>query len=210
VTETSTLDDLQGPAGNSFDKYGSGNPVVRRLMERFLGELDGLVTLSGASSLLDVGCGEGIVTERMAALLPEAKVVGLDVADPALLPHWERRRTGQLEFVAGSAYDLEYEDGAFDVCSAIEVFEHLERPERALAEMARVARRAVILSVPWEPVWRAGNMATGRYLKEYGNTPGHINHWTRKAFTSFAGRAGTVVSVRSPFPWTIVVIGVKH
>ena len=204
-----TLGDLQGPAGNTYDKYETKNPVARHLVGGFLKELDAQVRWSSAASVLDVGCGEGIGTVRMAGVLPEARVVGLDVADPGLLAEWEKRAHEKIEFVAGSAYDLPFADDSFDLVSAIEVFEHLERPERALIEMARVSRRGILLSVPWEPVWRGMNMAAGRYLKAYGNTPGHINHWTRRQFVALAGTAGEVVAVRRPFPWTMVAVHVR-
>lgn len=204
-----SLGDLQGPAGNTYDKYETRNPVARHLVAGFLKEVDAHVRWSSATSVLDVGCGEGIGTVRMAGVLPEARVVGLDVADPGLLAEWEKRAHPKIEFVAGSAYDLPFEDDSFDLVSAIEVFEHLERPERALSEMARVSRRGILLSVPWEPVWRGMNMAAGRYLRERGNTPGHINHWTRRRFVALAGTAGEVVAVRRPFPWTMVAVHVR-
>jgi ubiquinone/menaquinone biosynthesis C-methylase UbiE len=204
-----TLGDLQGPAGNTYDKYETRNPVARRLVAGFLKELDAQVRWSSAASVLDVGCGEGIGTTRMAGVLPQARVVGLDVAHPGLLEEWKTRAHDRIEFVAGSAYALPFGDDSFDLVSAIEVFEHLERPEQALSEMARVSRRGILLSVPWEPVWRGVNMAGGRYLRQYGNTPGHINHWTRRQFVALAGTAGEVVAVRRPFPWTMVAVHVR-
>jgi ubiquinone/menaquinone biosynthesis C-methylase UbiE len=204
-----TLGDLQGPAGNTYDKYETRNPVARRLVAGFLKELDAQVRWSSAASVLDVGCGEGIGTARMANVLPQARVVGLDVADPGLLQEWKTRAHDRIEFVAASAYELPFADDSFDLVSAIEVFEHLQRPERALAEIARVSRRGLLLSVPWEPVWRGVNMAAGRYVRQYGNTPGHINHWTRRGFVALAGTAGEVVAVRRPFPWTMVAVHVR-
>jgi SAM-dependent methyltransferase len=204
------LGDLQGPAGNTYDKYETKNPVARKLVARFLKELDTQVRWSAATSVLDVGCGEGIGTVRMAEVLPEAHVVGLDVPAPGLLEEWQKRSAGRPEFVAGSAYELPFEDDTFDLVAAIEVFEHLERPARALEEMARVSRLGLLLSVPWEPVWRGVNMAAGRYLKSYGNTPGHINHWTRRDFVALVGTVGDVVAVRRPFPWTMVAVHVRR
>jgi hypothetical protein len=45
---------------------------------------------------------------------------------------------------------------------------------------------------------------TGRYIKDLGNTPGHLNHWTKSSFQRFVSQVGTVRAVASPYPWTIV------
>jgi ubiquinone/menaquinone biosynthesis C-methylase UbiE len=89
------------------------------------------------------------------------------------------------------------------------VLEHVTEPDRALAEMARVARRHLLVSVPHEPLWRALNMARGAYLSALGNTPGHLNHWTRRAFVRLLGRYGDVAEARSPFPWTMLLVRVS-
>ena len=193
--------------GNVYDKYGTRNPVARRLMAGFEAALDDLFTRAAPESLLDVGCGEGVVTERWAGRLgPGRRVVGLDLDDPQLRAEWESRARPGLEFRTGSAQALEFADGEFDAVAAIEVLEHVDDPEAALAQCARVARRHLLLSVPREPVWRATNLARGAYLRELGNTPGHVNHWSRNGFIELAGRFGTVVASRSPFPWTMVLV----
>jgi hypothetical protein len=64
------------------------------------------------------------------------------------------------------------------------------------------------VSVPREPLWRALNVARGAYLAQLGNTPGHVNHWSKRAFVSLLGRYGEVVEARSPFPWTMLLVRV--
>ncbi len=137
--------DRGGPVGNVYDKYGTKNPVSRLLVQRFRGRINALILGASPSSLLDVGCGEGVVTDELARLLRGARVTGIDVPDPMLAAEWEQR---EAEYVSGSAYELPFDDDEFDLVSAIEVFEHLERPEAAVAEMARVTRRHVLVSVP--------------------------------------------------------------
>lgn len=203
-----SLADLQGPAGNTYDKYGTKNPVARFLVARFLAAVDDAVRDVAPRSVLDVGCGEGVVTKRVAQAVPAAAVVGLDVGDPTLAAEWERRRGGNVDFRAGSAYALPYDDGAFDLVCALEVLEHLERPADALAELGRVAARAIVASVPREPVWRVANVLSGRYVCELGNTPGHVNHWSAAAFRRFVEQAGDVTAARTPFPWTVVTVSV--
>lgn len=204
-----STDDFVGPIGNASQKYADGNPVTRTLLRRFLAEIDVAVTELAPSSLLDVGCGEGVVTERLAQLLPDATVVGLDADDARLAAEWERRRQGNLSFRVGSGYELPYDADSFDLVCAMEVLEHVERPGDVLAELARVSRRAVLVTVPREPVWRIAHMLAGRDLRRLGNTPGHINHWTSRSFTRLVSPYGSVERVRRPFPWTAVVVDVR-
>jgi hypothetical protein len=73
--------------------------------------------------------------------------------------------------------------------------------------MARVARGGnLLVSVPREPLWRGLNMARGAYLRDLGNTPGHLNHWSRRGFVALLSRHGEVREVRSPFPWTMLLV----
>src|SRR3954462_15470390 len=105
--------------------------------------------------------------------------------------------------------ELPFADGEFEVAAAMEVLEHVPDPEHTVAEMARVARGGhLLVSVPREPLWRGLNMAREAYLKDWGNTPGHLNHWSRKAFVELLGRHGTVEELRAPFPWTMILVRV--
>ena len=197
------------PTGNTFDKYGSTNPVVRRLMGGFEAALDDLFGRAEPGSLLDVGCGEGVLTQHWAERLGAGRVIGIDLADPKLESEWAARRRANLAFSAISAEQLPFADGEFDLAAAIEVLEHVPDPERVLTEMARVAAGHLLVSVPREPLWRALNVARGAYLRDLGNTPGHLNHWSRRAFVRLLGRYGTVVELRSPFPWTMLLVQVS-
>jgi ubiquinone/menaquinone biosynthesis C-methylase UbiE len=194
--------------GNTYDKYGSANPVVRGLMARFERSLDELLAAAAPRSLLDVGCGEGVLTQRLATRLAPGRVVGIDLDDPRLRAEWARRGAPNLEYRALAAGDLPFADGEFDAATAIEVLEHVPDPDRTLAEMARVARTHLLVSVPREPLWRALNVARGAYLADLGNTPGHIHHWSARSFVRLASHHGDVVAVRSPPPWTIVLLRV--
>jgi ubiquinone/menaquinone biosynthesis C-methylase UbiE len=197
------------PTGNTFDKYGSTNPLVRRLMSGFEGTLDELFGRAHPGSVLDLGCGEGVLTYKWAQRLESGRVVGIDLADPKLEAEWAARQRANLEFRAMRAESLPYSDGEFDLAAAIEVLEHVPEPEQTLAEMARVARgHHLLVSVPREPLWRALNCARGAYLRELGNTPGHANHWSKRSFLKLLQRHGEIVEARSPFPWTMVLVRV--
>jgi SAM-dependent methyltransferase len=196
------------PTGNTFDKYGSSNPVVRRLMDGFHGTLDELWGLASPESVLDVGCGEGVLTHEWAERLGDGRIVGIDLDDPKLRAEWERRTRPNLEFRVEEATSLSFADDEFEMATAIEVLEHVPQPEATVAEMARVARRWLLVSVPREPLWRGLNMARGAYWRSAGNTPGHVNHWSKRSFQELLGRYGKVEQARSPFPWTMLLVRV--
>ena len=192
--------------GNTYDKYGSGNPVVRRLMAGFERDLDGLLGLAAPSSLLDVGCGEGVLVHRWAQQLPQCRIVGLDLQEESIQAGWAQRQAPNLEYRVIEDANLPFSADAFELASAIEVLEHVPDPEHTLAEMARCAKRHLLVSVPREPLWRMLNMARGAYWPALGNTPGHFNHWSKRSFMALLSRHGQVAEVRSPFPWTMLLV----
>lgn len=197
--------DFLGPIGNATPKYEASNPIVRRLLERFLARVDEAAASVGPTSVLDVGCGEGVVTERLAQRLAPTPVHGVDAGEAHLEEEWRSRESSSLTFQAGSAYELPFADGSFELVCAIEVLEHLERPRDALAEIGRVASKTLLLSVPNEPAWRISHLLAGKNVRALGNTPGHINHWSKRAFADLVSDFGDLDEVVGVFPWTLVV-----
>jgi SAM-dependent methyltransferase len=206
---TTITKDAEGiVTGNTYDKYGSKNPFVRRMMEGFESTLDELFEQAAPQSILDVGCGEGVLIHKWAERLAPKPVVGLDLEDPVIQAEWEKRQAPNLEYRIQRAENLPFADGEFDVTTAIEVLEHVPDAAHTVAEMARVAARYMIVSVPREPLWRGLNMARGAYWKDLGNTPGHLNHWSKRSFVKLLAQHGEVVEARSPFPWTMLLVRV--
>jgi 2-polyprenyl-3-methyl-5-hydroxy-6-metoxy-1,4-benzoquinol methylase len=201
--------DAAVPTGNTFDKYGSTNPVVRRLMGRFEATLAELFTQAAPASVLDLGCGEGVLTEQWAMALGERPVVGVDLDDPKLRAEWDARRRPNLRFETVSGQQLPFADDEFELVAAIETLEHIPNPEVTVAEMARVASGHLLVSVPREPLWRSLNLARGAYWRELGDTPGHVNHFSKRALVELLGRHGEVVETRQPLPWTMLLVRVK-
>ena len=95
--------------------------------------------------VLDVGCGPGALSAAAAAR--GAIVTGADLADGMLAQ--ARRNHPEIEFVHADAEDLPFADGAFDVALGAFIVNHLPHPERAAAELARVAGRVALAM--WGP-----------------------------------------------------------
>jgi len=204
VTPVVTTDAEGTVTGNTYDKYGSSNPVVKRLMAGFERTLDELWAKASPRSVLDVGCGEGVLTHKWAQRPGVERIVGIDLEDPSIQVEWEQRTAPNLEYRVMKAENLPFGDGEFELASAIEVLEHVPDAEHTVAEMARVAERWLIVSVPREPLWRGLNMARGAYWKDRGNTPGHVNHWSAKRFERFVASRFDVIDVAKPLPWTML------
>jgi ubiquinone/menaquinone biosynthesis C-methylase UbiE len=188
-------------AGNTYDKYASSNPIEQRMMRGFFGALDAALAGLDPRVVVEVGAGEGRITQRLHERFPSATVVGLDLPDVDLQDEWA---SATVPMFVGDATRLPFADHSVDLVVALEVLEHVEHPRRALDELARVCRDVAVLSVPREPIWRLGNLARRRYVGDLGNTPGHVNHWSARRFRAFVSERFAIESSSTPLPWTLV------
>ncbi len=191
-----------GPAGNTYDKFNSSNPISRTLVRGFTHALQGLLAQTEASTTLEVGCGEGYIQQMLAARQYRSQVA-FDIDFPIV--EEARQRHAAAHYFVGNGEALPFASASFDLVMAIEVLEHVPDPDQVLAEMARVARRYVIVSVPREPVWRALNLVRAKYVGALGNTPGHVQHWGSAGFRRQVARHFTVVAMAQPLPWTMLL-----
>lgn len=197
-----TATDAAGPAGNVYPKYATRNPIARHLVEGFLAAFTDLAEITRAAGVLEVGCGEGHLCEALAR--PGRLVRGVDISPEVIAEAGQRAGAG-VQLGVASVYDLSPPRDAADLVVCCEVLEHLAEPDRALAILAGLARPWLLVSVPQEPLWRVLNMLRGKYLGALGNTPGHVQHWSRRGFLDMLARHVDIVAVRTPLPWTMAL-----
>lgn len=189
-------------------KYKNPNPVAKMLTDGFFGKIGNiLATLPSNYRVLEVGCGPGESTKRIEKLLDNQYFEASEFEQRLVDLHLQQGFPVHLS--QESAYEMHREDGEFDCVLLLEVLEHLDDFETALAEIFRVAKHGVVISVPNEPLWRILNFMRGKYWSDWGNTPGHINHWSRRELINLISKYGNVQTVYSPIPWTIVYAHVK-
>lgn len=188
--------------GNVYPKYSTKNPFARYLVDHYLEALDELVEAVDPDSIHEVGCGEGFIISRF--VRNGRTLTGSDFSSKTIE---EARRNGphpSITLKVASIYALAAEDSA-SLVLCCEVLEHLESPAEALANLAAIADPYLIASVPREPIWRVLNALRGSYLGSLGNTPGHLQHWSKRGFLDLLRTRFEVLAVKAPLPWTMAL-----
>lgn len=190
-------------------KYESGK-AGDFLLDHYFKAVEELLQVSNLQSglAIELGCGEGLSTKRLADMLPKRMTLEASEYVKHQIPHAKKNNPG-LKVTQESVYELKHPDNKFDLVFLLEVLEHLDFPSMALQEIKRSLKPGgfLIIGVPREPLWRALNMARGKYWSDLGNTPGHLNHWSsRKLKQLLATQFGEVVAIRQPLPWTLLLV----
>ncbi len=198
--------------GNLEDKYHTKNPISQLLMKNFiktfLKQLD-LLERSQIHTICEIGCGEGELLKLVHNVFPDAQLYACDIS-PEVIDKAKRNCSDfAVTFSTQNAQKLSsYVDNQFDLVVCCEVLEHLQIPEQGLQELSRISSNNLLLSVPIEPLWSALNMLRGKYLHSFGNTPGHMNHWTPLSFNKFIWKYFSSSSLIHlyPLPWQMKLI----
>lgn len=174
-------------------------------MSGFLSSFHELVDRVRPDSIHEVGCGEGHLTTRLASRGYDIR--GSDVSEQAIAEARQRNQANgtDVDFHQKSIYDLEEGVDSAPLMICCEVLEHLDRPGEAMSILTRLAEPYLLLSVPREPLWHLLNLARFRYVTDFGNTPGHVQHWSGRGFKQFVGNHAEIVEQRHPLPWTMVL-----
>lgn len=184
-------------------KYYTRNLISNFLVSNFFKILKQFIQNIKFNSILDVGCGEGMLLKSFSDYISNKSCCAIDVDENEV-----RDASKNLPFCSvkvGSVYEIPFENKSFELVTCTEVFEHLVDPYKALLEIERVSSKYVLLSVPNEPIWRILNIIRLSYLKDFGNTPGHLNHWRSKEFKCFVEKKFEIVKMRNPLPWTTIL-----
>jgi len=176
------------------------------MMKGFESSLFSLVDRASPESIHEIGCGEGYWVLRWNEHGLQAR--GCDFSKKVIEIASENARRLKLSpslFKTRSIYDLDAAQDSADLVVCCEVLEHLHHPDAGLQALQRIVGRYLIVSVPREPFWRVLNLARGKYISNWGNTPGHLQHWSKKRFIKLVSRYFEVVEMRNPLPWIMLL-----
>lgn len=197
--------------GNFEDKYNAKNPISKLLMNGFMSSFHTLLAaVPTRKSVIEIGAGEGHLTEILATNFPKATVIACDLSERQneMARKNLKKYGSRINVQKEDAENLTLKDGQVDFVICCEVLEHVEKPEQAASEINRVLSNGgyALVSVPWEPIWRVLNLVRFHYVRDLGNTPGHLNHFSRRSFVKLLEDAGlTLVKTHHPFPWSMAL-----
>ena len=189
--------------GTSGDKLTNTNPLAKLIVRNFDNRIRAFLRKAAPKNLLEIGCGEGHVTQIILEATG-ARVHATDISQGLVDDLRKRLPSDRLTLESVSIEAMQGHAG-FDTVVCCEVLEHIDNPELGLKCLARLNAQRYILSVPREPLFRGMNMARGAYLSDFGNSPGHIHHWSSRSFVRLVSRYFSVDEVRQPVPWTVLL-----
>lgn len=201
------------PLVAQFDAFAS------RFSAPFAERIVTLAQPAPTARVLDVGCGSGIVTLRVAPAVPDGRVLGVDLSDGMLQTAQTKAAQAALTHVTFQKMDAEalrLDDRSFDVVLSLFALAHFPDPLSALREMRRVLVPGgrLVLGVGGGPLlWSRAGLGAGIRRVERGfreqrglqlTAPHFLDRLTRKHLgdaeepevTAWAGKPGRAARVR--------------
>lgn len=191
---------------NNLRKWEFENRLYQRALARYLDRMSAALVRSGARHVLDAGCGEGYVHRGLRARGYAGAWHGVDLSAAAV--ELAARRFPGVSWEVGDLRALRFASGSHELVLSSQVLEHIPDPERVRDELARVAARWLLISVPLEPVFRslcALTVAAG-----IGQDPGHVNFWTPRSFRRFLEPVGRLEHWEWTSAYQIALVRVRH
>lgn len=192
--------------GNTHAKHEDKNLISRLLVSNFDNSLIKLMKQTKQKNIHEIGCGEGLLSLKLSSL--GCKIRGSDFSANVIEIAKENAASQGVPpdiFSQKSIYNLDALTDSADLILCCEVLEHLEDPRAGLKALEKITSNYILLSVPREPLWRALNLLRGSYIKNMGNTPGHLQHWSKHGFVRLISEYFDVIKTTSPIPWTMVL-----
>jgi len=137
--------------------------------------------------IVDMGCGEGILLEKLVQRFPNRQLLGVDVMEENI----SICRQFNLPVMQNDVYQSSLATESQDVVIFMEVIEHLTQPEKAIAEIHRVLRPGgkLIMVFPNDGFFKLARLLMFR-LKEARYDPGHVRQWTHGDLKTMLSQMG--------------------
>lgn len=184
---------------DNIKKYISKNLLIRYSIKSFVSTFLDLVEKCNNNNrmkrILDAGIGEGAIDHILSEKFKITDVIGLDLSLENLNM---ADKITKASLIRGDINNLPFLKNSMDLVISLEVLEHLAEPESAILEIKRISREFAIFSVPNDRIFRLGNILRGKNLSDFGNGPGHVQHFTENTFTELIQKHFKIISIKKP------------
>jgi SAM-dependent methyltransferase len=136
------------------------------------------------ADILEIGCGDGAILERLAHLGFGSQFTGLEIS-PSAVRQVQEKKIPNCAVKLFDGYDLPFREKRFDLAILSHVLEHVEYPRRLIHDAARVAK-TVFVEVPLEDNWRMSHDFVFDRV-------GHINFYNRRTIRSLVQSCGMTI-----------------
>lgn len=193
----------------NLDKYNTMNPVKQYLIKGYKERLYEFVESEKPKQVLDLGCGEGIIIKYLKSKNSNYEFRGIDFSKEAI--NKAKRLNPYASFLVRDLYNLDESiiKKNYDIVLWLEVMEHLEHPEKVLREINKLKFEKLIISVPWEPIFRLvvllGNFYSWDKIKNLGRNKNHVQHFNKQKLKNLLKKFFKIQEMVYQFPWIFVV-----
>ena len=157
-------------------------------------------------SILDAGCGTGYIANEIKKSF-NGTIISFDLDKNRLSI---ANKYFGLETIIADINCLPFKDNVFDIALAIEIIEHLPNNKNAFAELRRVVKSAVIITVPNDPYFMIANFLRGKNLKTFGNPRDHICHFNKNLLKLALSPHFSLIEIKNnAIFWLTAVVSVK-
>jgi SAM-dependent methyltransferase len=183
-TEQAEYDRRWGAEMYSAEKTGY-TPFFLKFMSEEVSQL----RVGGAPKTLEVGCGDGFFSSRLARL--GCDVTGIDLS-PAAIEIARKAYPGVSFTVHNITEPLPFGESSLDLVWCSEVLEHLFSPLGVVSEIRRVLKPGGVFlcTVPYHGLLKNLGIALFAFERHYDPTYPHLRFFTRKSLTDIIQRAG--------------------
>ena len=190
------------------EKHLSKNPLVKHANRKLKKDILKVLKNLEVKTILDIGCGEGFITREIGKKFPKVKIVAVDPQKKYIKYAKKFHKLKNISFKEGDL-DSNSLKKKFDLVILTEVLEHLQNPRQALKKIRKLSNKYILLTVPNEPFFRLGNLFALKYVKDLGNSPGHLHNWTKNQLSKFPRELGLNFKIKTSSFWNILLIKIK-
>lgn len=194
---------LEPILGHYYNKHETRNPILRMFVNFYKKNFQTIIHELSFDSVVEIGSGEGYIISYLLEVARPRLLVASDI-DMRIMSVGSWSGVFAQRIVCKGEH-LPLLNMFFDLVLACEVLEHVETPREVVREIARVSKNWFFVTVPYEPYWRILNLLRGKYIDAFGNTPGHLVHFSVDGIVDLLSENFSIHLLKIVFPWIFVL-----